>query len=175
MRFDKVVKGGNVVTPGGIVVGDIGIIGEKIAAVGPGLDSTGATVIDAAGHHVIPGVLDVHVHLALPVLGAVSADDYRSATRAVARGGATALLDSALPSPGAWPARAAPQPVPVLPSRSPARARGARAGPAVTTRLLRPLAPAQRHRHPDAAAEPGDDRPRPLPHGVHHGPDDQAH
>ena len=100
MRFGKVIKGGNVVTPAGVVVGDIGIIGEKIAAVGPGLDSTGATVIDAAGHHVIPGVLDVHVHLALPFMGAVSADDYRTGTRAGARGGVTTLIDFAIPYKG---------------------------------------------------------------------------
>ncbi len=100
MRFDKVVKDGNVVTPGGVVVGDIGIVGEKIAAVGLGLDATGAAVIDAAGHHVIPGVLDVHVHLALPFMGAVSADDYRTGTRAGARGGVTTLIDFAIPYQG---------------------------------------------------------------------------
>ena len=100
MRFDKVVKGGSVVTPGGVVSGDIGITGEKIAAVGPGLDVTGATVIDAAGHLVIPGVLDVHVHLALPFMGAVSSDDYRTGTRAGARGGVTTLIDFAIPYKG---------------------------------------------------------------------------
>ena len=100
MRFDKVVKGGSVVTPGGVVSGDVGITGEKIAAVGPGLDATGATVIDAAGHLVIPGVLDVHVHLALPFMGAVSADDYRTGTRAGARGGVTTLIDFAIPYKG---------------------------------------------------------------------------
>ena len=100
MRFDKVVKGGSVVTPGGVVSGDVGITGEKIAAVGPGLDVTGATVIDAAGHLVIPGVLDVHVHLALPFMGAVSSDDYRTGTRAAARGGVTTLIDFAIPYKG---------------------------------------------------------------------------
>ena len=29
MRFDRVVKGGNVVTPGGRFVGDVGIVGER--------------------------------------------------------------------------------------------------------------------------------------------------
>lgn len=100
MRFDKVVRGGNVVTPAGVVAGDIGIAGEIIAAVGPELDATGATIIDAAGHHVIPGVLDVHVHLALPFMGAVSADDYRTGTRAGARGGVTTLIDFAIPYKG---------------------------------------------------------------------------
>lgn len=98
MRFDRVVKGGNVVTPGGEFTGDIGIVGEKIAALGNDLDTAGADVIDAAGHHVIPGVLDVHVHLELPFCGTVSADDYLSGTRAGARGGVTTVIDFAIPS-----------------------------------------------------------------------------
>jgi len=98
MRFDRVVKGGNVVTTGGEFTGDIGIVGEKIAALGDDLDTAGADVIDAAGHHVIPGVLDVHVHLELPFCGTVSADDYLSGTRAGARGGVTTVIDFAIPS-----------------------------------------------------------------------------
>ena len=100
MRFDRVVAGGNVVTPAGSFTGDIGIVGEKIAALGAGLDRDGAQVIDARGHHVIPGVLDVHVHLALPFCGTTSADDYRTGTRAGARGGVTTLIDFAIPYAG---------------------------------------------------------------------------
>src|SRR4051794_8154388 len=98
MKFDRVVKGGNVVTPGGTFTGDVGIVGEKITALGAGLDTAGAQVVDARGHHVIPGVLDVHVHLELPFCGTVSSDDYRSGTRAGARGGVTTLIDFAIPS-----------------------------------------------------------------------------
>ena len=98
MKFDRVVKGGNVVTPGSTFTGDVGIVGEKIAALGAGLDTDGAQVIDATGHHVIPGVLDVHVHLELPFCGTVSADDYRTGTRAGARGGVTTVIDFAIPS-----------------------------------------------------------------------------
>ena len=100
MRFDSVIKGGNVVTPAGAFAGDVGISGEKISALGVDLDVTGAQVIDARGHHVLPGVLDVHVHLALPFMGAVSADDYITGTRAGARGGVTTLIDFAIPSKG---------------------------------------------------------------------------
>ena len=100
MRFDKVIRGGNVVTPGGSYVGDVGIIGEKIAALGANLDTDGAQIIDATGHHVIPGVLDVHVHLELPFCGTVSADDYYSGTRAGARGGVTTVIDFAIPYAG---------------------------------------------------------------------------
>jgi dihydropyrimidinase len=98
MAFDTVIKSGNVVTPAGSFKGDIGIRGEKISALGEDLDTSGAKVIDARGHHVIPGVLDVHVHLELPFCGTVSADDYRSGTRAGARGGVTTVIDFAIPS-----------------------------------------------------------------------------
>ncbi len=100
MRYDTVIKGGNVVTPAGTFSGDVGIRGEKIAALGVELESDGARVIDARGHHVIPGVLDVHVHLELPFCGTVSADDYRSGTRAGARGGVTTVIDFAIPPAG---------------------------------------------------------------------------
>jgi dihydropyrimidinase len=45
-------------------------------------------------------VLDVHVHLEPPFMGAVSADDYRSGTRAGARGGVTTVIDFAIPYEG---------------------------------------------------------------------------
>jgi dihydropyrimidinase len=101
VQFDRIIKGGNVVTPAGTFIGDIGISGEKIAALGVNLDADKSTkVIDAKGHHVIPGVLDVHVHLELPFMGTVSADDYRTGTRAGARGGVTTLIDFAIPYKG---------------------------------------------------------------------------
>jgi dihydropyrimidinase len=100
MSFTRVVQGGRVVTPGGVVDADIGIRGEQIAAIGPNLDTGSAEVVDAAGHLVIPGVLDVHVHLDLPFCGTVSSDDYRSGTRAGARGGVTTLIDFAIPYDG---------------------------------------------------------------------------
>src|SRR5207237_8663848 len=97
----RIVKGGNVVTPGGIFIGDVGITGEKITALGVNLEGDKSTkVIDARDHHVIPGVLDVHVHLELPFCGTVSADDYKSGTRAGARGGVTTLIDLAIPYAG---------------------------------------------------------------------------
>lgn len=97
MRFDKLIQGGRVVTPEGTQRADIGIVGEKIAAVGPGLgkEQPGAQVIDARGHYVLSGAIDAHVHLDLPVKGMVTSDDYRSGTRAAARGGVTTVIDFA--------------------------------------------------------------------------------
>ena len=102
MAFDKIVKNGKVVTPAGVVQADVGIVGEKIKAIGEGLaqQDKNAETIDARGHYVIPGVLDVHVHLELPFCGTVSSDDYVSGTRAGARGGVTTLIDFAIPFAG---------------------------------------------------------------------------
>ncbi len=98
MKFDTIIRGGRLVTPGGIVQADLAIAGEKIAAIGSGFD--GDKVIDASGHYVLPGVLDVHVHLELPFCGTTSSDDYYTGTRAAARGGVTTLIDFAIPYEG---------------------------------------------------------------------------
>ncbi len=98
MKYDKVIRNGMVVTPEGVINADVAISGEQIAAIGSGLDAN--QVIDAAGHYVIPGVLDVHVHLELPFCGTVSADDYITGTRAGARGGVTTVIDFAIPPAG---------------------------------------------------------------------------
>lgn len=97
MAYDKIIRGGTVATPAGAVKADVGIVGEKIAAIAASLPTEGAQVIDAKGHLVLPGVLDVHVHLELPFCGTTSSDDYRSGTRAAARGGVTTLIDFAIP------------------------------------------------------------------------------
>jgi dihydropyrimidinase len=99
MTFDTIIKGGSVVTPGGCIDADVAISGEKIAAVGAGLSKLAKAkkVIDAKGHYVMPGVLDVHVHLELPFCGTTSADDYITGTRAGARGGVTTVIDFAIP------------------------------------------------------------------------------
>jgi len=99
MPYDLIIGGGSVVSPEGITRADIAIQGERIAAVAPGLAANpdGAKVIDATGKYVIPGGLDVHVHLELPFCGTVSADDWRTGTRAAARGGITTVIDFAIP------------------------------------------------------------------------------
>ncbi|HEV3168377.1 MAG TPA: dihydropyrimidinase [Isosphaeraceae bacterium] len=97
MIYDTIIANGTVVSAGGQEKTDVAIRGETIAAVGPGLAGGGATVIDASGKYVIPGGIDVHVHLELPFCGTVSSDDWRTGTRAAARGGVTTVIDFAIP------------------------------------------------------------------------------
>jgi dihydropyrimidinase len=64
--LDIIIRGGDVVTPHGVVQGDVAIAGETIAAVtAPGaLEAQPATrELDAAGRIVMPGGIDPHVHL----------------------------------------------------------------------------------------------------------------
>src|SRR5207247_278896 len=92
------IANGTVVSAHGQEQADVAIQGEKIAAVGKGLARHGAaTILDAAGKYVIPGGIDVHVHLELPFCGTVSSDDWNTGTRAAARGGITTVIDFAIP------------------------------------------------------------------------------
>ena len=95
MRFDTVIKNGTVYTAIDTYESDIGIRGEKITAIGQNLEPDGAKVINAKGKMVIPGGIDVHVHLQLPFCGTVSSDDFYTGTKAAACGGVTTVIDFA--------------------------------------------------------------------------------
>jgi dihydropyrimidinase len=101
MPYDLVIANGTVVNADKSQQADVAVSGEKIALVGKGLarkaQAEGTRIINAKGCYVIPGGVDVHVHLALPFCGTVSSDDYNSGTRAAARGGVTTLIDFAIP------------------------------------------------------------------------------
>ena len=120
MVYDIVIANGTVVTASGEARADVAIRGETIAAVGPDLAAgagAGTEILDATGRLVIPGGVDVHVHLELPFCGTVSSDDWRTGTRAAARGGVTTVIDFAIPygnetlldAFGNWMARAKPK------------------------------------------------------------------
>ena len=64
--FDLIIRGGDVVTPQGVIRGDVAVAGETIAAIaaaGALSTETAKRVIDATGHVVMPGGIDPHVHL----------------------------------------------------------------------------------------------------------------
>jgi dihydropyrimidinase len=97
MRFDTVIRNGVVVTATDTYPADVGISGERIAAIVQQLPIENATkVIDAAGRYVMPGGIDVHTHLDMPFGGTTSADDFETGTIAAAFGGTTTLVDFAI-------------------------------------------------------------------------------
>jgi len=111
---DIVIKGGTLVLGEGVFPAEIGITGEKVAAVGQSLD--GGRVIEATGCLVLPGGIDAHTHLGLS-LGPdlASSDDFESGTIAAACGGTTTVINyaeqcgyaSLLEALDAWQAKAA--------------------------------------------------------------------
>ena len=95
------IRGGTLVTADGEQRGDLLIVGETIAAVGPDLDApAGATIIDAGGAYVMPGGIDPHTHMELPFMGTVASEDFFTGTSAAAAGGTTSCIDFVIPSPG---------------------------------------------------------------------------
>ena len=68
---------------------DVLIEGENIAATGSGLDAEGATVIEAAGRILLPGLVDLHTHLREP--GREDSETVLTGTKAAAVGGFTAV------------------------------------------------------------------------------------
>ncbi|MGE5249916.1 MAG: dihydropyrimidinase [Bacteroidota bacterium] len=89
----KLIRSGTLVTASDTFAADILIEGEKIAQIGTGLNAGGAEVIDAAGMLIMPGGVDPHVHLDLPMFGTVSSDDHYTGHKAAAFGGTTTALD----------------------------------------------------------------------------------
>jgi N-acyl-D-amino-acid deacylase len=62
--FDLVIRGGVLLdgTGGPPWRGDIGVVGDTIRSVGIIDPEQGSRVIDASGHHVSPGFIDIHSH-----------------------------------------------------------------------------------------------------------------
>ena len=96
MAFDALIRYGRLVLPGGIVSADIGIVDGAIAEIGPGLAGAAREVIDAAGLHVFPGVVDVHVHFNEP--GRTEWEGAATGSAAFAAGGGVCFCDMPLNS-----------------------------------------------------------------------------
>lgn len=100
-EFDVVIAGGTVVTAADTFRADIGIRGERIAAVAEDLSGKGDRVIDATGKLVLPGGIDSHVHISQPSGdGIVMADDFCSGTLSALFGGNTTLMPFCLQERG---------------------------------------------------------------------------
>jgi dihydropyrimidinase len=89
----KLIKNGTLITASETFIADILIEGETISEIGQNLNVPGTEVIDATGMMVLPGGVDPHVHLELPMFGTVSSDDHYTGHRAAAFGGTTTCLD----------------------------------------------------------------------------------
>jgi dihydroorotase len=92
MIADLVIHNGIVATAETTFPASVAIKGEKILAVGaPDAMPQAADILDAAGLHLLPGAIDVHVHFRDP--GYPHKEDWESGTAAAAFGGVTTVFD----------------------------------------------------------------------------------
>jgi len=102
-NMSVLIQGGQIVSSSGATPADVLITGETITAViEPGSDMSesaarsSARIVDATGCYVVPGGVDVHTHLQLPMSPeATSSDSFASGTVAAAWGGTTTVIDFA--------------------------------------------------------------------------------
>ncbi|TSA47389.1 MAG: dihydropyrimidinase [Chloroflexi bacterium] len=92
-KMATLIKSGTLVTAEETFSADILVEGEKISQIGPNLHVAEAEVVDATGKMILPGGVDPHVHLDLPMFGTVSSDDHYTGTKAAAFGGTTTIID----------------------------------------------------------------------------------
>lgn len=94
MSFDLLIRGASVVVDGEPCQLDVGVADGVIAAIGPELAGPCPEYLSAEGLHLLPGVLDGHVHMNEP--GRADWEGFDTGTRALAAGGATAAIDMPL-------------------------------------------------------------------------------
>jgi len=92
MKFDLLIKNGKIVFNNEIIIGTIAITKGIISALLK--DDYGIKarqIIDAKGNYVLPGLIDINIHMRVP--GLEHKEDFTTGTSAAAAGGVTTILD----------------------------------------------------------------------------------
>jgi allantoinase len=94
VSFDVLIRGAVVVGAGEPARLDVGVADGLIAELGLELSGPAGEEIDADGLHLLPGVVDGHVHMNEP--GRTDWEGFETGTEALVAGGATAAIDMPL-------------------------------------------------------------------------------
>ena len=89
--FELVLRGGQVMTPGGLVQTDVGVTNGKIVRIGEISKDVEGETYDATGLHILPGVIDSQVHFREP--GLEYKEDLETGARSAALGGVTCVFE----------------------------------------------------------------------------------
>ena len=90
-HYDLLIRGGICVLPWGEAQADVGVRDGRIAAIGAPAGATAEATIDAAGLHVLPGLIDPHVHFRDP--GDPAVETIPTGSKAAILGGLAAVFD----------------------------------------------------------------------------------
>ena len=90
-HYDLLIRGGTCVLPWGEAEADVGITQGRIAAIGALPDATATEVLDARHLHVLPGLIDPHVHFRDP--GDPAVETIGTGSKAAILGGLAAVFD----------------------------------------------------------------------------------
>jgi dihydroorotase len=90
-HYDLLIRGGVCALPWGLETLDIGARDGRILSLGVPSGATADQVIDAVGLHVLPGLIDPHVHLRDP--GDPAIETMPTGTRGAVLGGITTVFD----------------------------------------------------------------------------------
>jgi dihydroorotase len=96
-HFDLLIRNGTCVLPWGEAETSAGVRDGRIIALGVPADATAERTIDATGLHVLPGLIDPHVHLRDP--GDKSVETIPTGTKAAVLGGLATVFDMPNTSP----------------------------------------------------------------------------
>ncbi|WP_316568166.1 allantoinase [Neobacillus sp. YIM B06451] len=96
--YELIIRNGSIVTSESTVQGDIAIKDGKIkeVSVGKPLEATAVKEINAEGLHILPGLIDSHVHFNEP--GRTEWEGLETGSRSLAAGGVTTFFDMPLNS-----------------------------------------------------------------------------
>jgi dihydropyrimidinase len=100
------IKNGRIITDTQDYISDIFIDDGKIKTIFSNITSDADIIIDASEKYVIPGGIDVHTHLDMPLMNTTSSDDFESGTIAAAHGGTTTIIDFPTQKRGTFPQEA---------------------------------------------------------------------
>ncbi len=97
------IKNGRIITDVEDYTADIFIEKGKISTIFSKISSNADVIIDASDKYVIPGGIDAHTHLDMPLANTFSSDNFESGTIAAAYGGTTTIIDFPTQNRGSSP------------------------------------------------------------------------